>query len=186
MAQSELYTLGDATLSSWQRRLIIWCEPIIRVDTSERRHHPQPHPPTLLPRQLPVNSLSLANNMLCHPAPHSTATNIFAILRAYPSYPSRFQLLIDIYVLIEWCVVTGIFSTRLSRAECICLSALTDSVALVRERTIPTELPPLVGKLIANFCGEKGVAWSGQRIPYGRNLGFLDRNSLEHSHEVLH
>jgi hypothetical protein len=28
-----------------------------------------------------------------------------------------------------------------------------DSVALVRERTIPTERPPLVGEVSANFCG---------------------------------
>jgi hypothetical protein len=30
---------------------------------------------------------------------------------------------------------------------------LTNSLALVRERTIPTELPPLVGEVNANFCG---------------------------------
>jgi hypothetical protein len=30
---------------------------------------------------------------------------------------------------------------------------LTNSVALVRERTIPTERPPLVGEVGANFCG---------------------------------
>jgi hypothetical protein len=29
---------------------------------------------------------------------------------------------------------------------------LHNSVALVRERTIPTELPPLVGEVSANFC----------------------------------
>jgi hypothetical protein len=28
-----------------------------------------------------------------------------------------------------------------------------NSVALVRERTIPTERPPPVGDVIANFCG---------------------------------
>ena len=28
------------------------------------------------------------------------------------------------------------------------------SVALVRKRTIPTERPPPVGEVIANFCGE--------------------------------
>jgi hypothetical protein len=28
-----------------------------------------------------------------------------------------------------------------------------NSVALVRERTIPTELPPFVAKVSANFCG---------------------------------
>jgi hypothetical protein len=63
---------------------------------------------------------------------------------------------------------------------------ITNSVALVRERTIPTELPPLVGEVSANFCGQRGVAWSVRRIPYGRNLGFLDRTSLEHSHKALH
>jgi hypothetical protein len=30
---------------------------------------------------------------------------------------------------------------------------LNDSVALVRERTVPTEQPPLVGEVSANFCG---------------------------------
>jgi hypothetical protein len=42
----------------------------------------------------------------------------------------------------------------------------SDSVGLVRERTIPTERPPLVGEVSA----ERGAA-----DPYGRNLGFLDR-----------
>jgi hypothetical protein len=35
----------------------------------------------------------------------------------------------------------------------LCYSSLTNSVALVRERTIPTERPPLVGEVSANFCG---------------------------------
>jgi hypothetical protein len=29
----------------------------------------------------------------------------------------------------------------------------TNPVALVRERTIPTQRPPLVGEVSANFCG---------------------------------
>jgi hypothetical protein len=29
----------------------------------------------------------------------------------------------------------------------------TNSVALVRERNIPTERPPVVGEVSANFCG---------------------------------
>ena len=33
------------------------------------------------------------------------------------------------------------------------LSALSLSVALFRERTIPTERPPPVGEVSANFCG---------------------------------
>jgi hypothetical protein len=53
---------------------------------------------------------------------------------------------------------------------------LTNSVAWVRVLTIPTDQPPLVGEASANFYGEKGVAQSEWRIPYGRNLGFVDRS----------
>jgi hypothetical protein len=35
----------------------------------------------------------------------------------------------------------------------------TNSVALVRERTISTERSMLVGEVSANFCGLEGVAW---------------------------
>jgi hypothetical protein len=51
-----------------------------------------------------------------------------------------------------------------------------NSVALVRERTIPTERPSPVGEVSANFLGIEGVAWSAQRIPMVVNLGFLDRS----------
>jgi hypothetical protein len=40
-----------------------------------------------------------------------------------------------------------------------------NSVALVRERTIPTERPPLVGEVSANFCG--------QRVSRGQRGGSL-------------
>jgi hypothetical protein len=50
------------------------------------------------------------------------------------------------------------------------------TVALVRERTIPTERPPLVGEVSANFLRIDSVAWSVQRIPTVVNLGFLDRS----------
>jgi hypothetical protein len=33
-----------------------------------------------------------------------------------------------------------------------------------------------VGEVTANFCGERGVAWSAQRIPTASNLGFLHRS----------
>jgi hypothetical protein len=49
-------------------------------------------------------------------------------------------------------------------------------VALVRERTIPTERPPLVGEVSANFLWIESVAWAAQRIPTVVNLGFIDRN----------
>jgi hypothetical protein len=40
-----------------------------------------------------------------------------------------------------------------------------NTVAWVSERTIPTELPPLVGEVSANFWGQRGVEWSARRIP---------------------
>ena len=49
-------------------------------------------------------------------------------------------------------------------------------MALVRERTIPTERPPPVGEVSTNFCGWRGVTWSAPRIPTAVNLCFLDRS----------
>jgi len=44
---------------------------------------------------------------------------------------------------------TNVWCLRLARLK---LKKL-NSVALVRERTIPTERPPPVGEVSANFCG---------------------------------
>jgi hypothetical protein len=41
---------------------------------------------------------------------------------------------------------------RAPLAERISLVKTTNSVALVRQRFIPTERPPLVGEVCANFC----------------------------------
>jgi hypothetical protein len=43
-----------------------------------------------------------------------------------------------------------------------------NSAALVRERTIPTERPPLVGEDSANFCGQR--VSRGQRNGFPRSL----------------
>jgi hypothetical protein len=40
-----------------------------------------------------------------------------------------------------------------------------NSVALVRERTISTERPQLVGEDSANFLRIEGVVWSAQQLP---------------------
>ena len=52
----------------------------------------------------------------------------------------------------------------------------THSVVLVRERTIPTERPPPVGEVSANFWEQRCFTWSAQRIPTAVNLCFLDRS----------
>jgi hypothetical protein len=49
-------------------------------------------------------------------------------------------------------------------------------MALVRKRTIPTERPPLVGEVSANFSWIECVAWSAQRIPAAHIIGFLDQS----------
>src|SRR5215472_1891076 len=51
-------------------------------------------------------------------------------------------------------------------------------MAVVRKRTIPTERPPPVGEVSANFCGQRGVTWSAQRVPTAVNLCFLDLEPL--------
>jgi hypothetical protein len=40
---------------------------------------------------------------------------------------------------------------------------------------MPTERPPLVGEVSTNF-GDRGRHVASARIPYGRNLDFLDRS----------
>jgi hypothetical protein len=49
-------------------------------------------------------------------------------------------------------------------------------VALVRKRTIPTKLPPLVSEVSANVLRVEGVQWSAQRIPTAVNISFLDQS----------
>jgi hypothetical protein len=63
------------------------------------------------------------------------------------------------------------------KRESASLSAKTklNSMVWVRERTTQTERPPLVGEVIANFCGQRVPR--GQRDgSHGRILGFLDRS----------
>jgi hypothetical protein len=50
-----------------------------------------------------------------------------------------------------------------------------NSVALVRERTIPTEQPTLVGEVSANLFAYRGCHVVSVTDPCGRILGCLDR-----------
>jgi hypothetical protein len=52
-------------------------------------------------------------------------------------------------------------------------------VALVRERTISTGRPLLVGEVSANFCGQR-VLLRQYNGSLGRILGFLDRKKSVH------
>jgi hypothetical protein len=46
----------------------------------------------------------------------------------------------------------------------------------VRELTIPTERPPLVGEVIATFFADRGCHVVSVTDIYGRILDFLDRS----------
>jgi hypothetical protein len=46
---------------------------------------------------------------------------------------------------------------------------------MVRERTIPTERPPFVSEVIANFA-DRGCHVVSVTDPYGRIIGFPDRS----------
>jgi hypothetical protein len=50
-----------------------------------------------------------------------------------------------------------------------------NSMVWVRERTIPTERPPLVVEVIANFIADRGFHVVSVTYPYGCILNFLDR-----------
>jgi hypothetical protein len=60
------------------------------------------------------------------------------------------------------------------KCQIITILAVINSMVWVREWTIPTERPPLVGEMIANFLRIEGATFS-VTDPYGRILGFLDR-----------
>jgi hypothetical protein len=51
-----------------------------------------------------------------------------------------------------------------------------NTVALVRERNIPTERQPLVGNVSANLLRIEGCHMVSVTDPYGRILGSLDRS----------
>jgi hypothetical protein len=46
----------------------------------------------------------------------------------------------------------------------------------IRNRTIPTERPPLVSEVNANFFADRECHVVSVTNPYGRILGFLDRS----------
>jgi hypothetical protein len=51
-----------------------------------------------------------------------------------------------------------------------------NSVVWVRERTIQTERPPLVGKVSANFLADRESRVVSATDPHGRILRFIDRS----------
>jgi hypothetical protein len=68
--------------------------------------------------------------------------------------------------------------------SCDTCKQTTNSIALVHERTKPTERPPLAGEVIANFCGlrvsrgqRNGSPWQHSRLSRLEPLLFLPSSS---------
>jgi hypothetical protein len=49
-------------------------------------------------------------------------------------------------------------------------------MVLICKQTIPTDRPPHVGEISANFCGQRGCHVVSAMDPHGHTLGFLDRS----------
>jgi hypothetical protein len=60
---------------------------------------------------------------------------------------------------------------------CRMLLKKLNSVAIVLKRTIPTERPRLLAKLVSTFA-DRGCRVVSTTDPHGRNLGFLDPEPL--------
>ena len=65
-----------------------------------------------------------------------------------------------------------------SNTDHVTLKLKLNSVALVRERTIPTERPPPVGEVSANFLRIEGCHVVSATGPQAVNLCFLNLESL--------
>jgi hypothetical protein len=83
---------------------------------------------------------------------------------SHPTFKYRQRLRLE-----YWClwITTGVQSS--SKKKKI-------SIVWVRKRIIPTERPPLVGEVIANFLRIEGATWSAWRIPTAVFTVFLDRS----------
>jgi hypothetical protein len=96
--------------------------------------------------------------------------------------------IVSAHILLIWINVLSVYDRRgscnfpLHIATYLCLINLyletkikLNSVACVRERTMPIERPPLVGEVSANFCGYRVLRGQHSRS-LRRILGFLERS----------
>ena len=86
-----------------------------------------------------------------------TNNTYFDFQKTRPSNQPTITVLVLCKKMLDTLVLCGPVSGTTSTAELARLSVKLktklNSVALVRERTIPTERPPPVGEVSANFCG---------------------------------
>jgi hypothetical protein len=86
----------------------------------------------------------------CAPLPHSIFPNWITLLA--------------LYLLVKQTMMTGDF-TWLGSTINVPWRQLKNSMVSVRKQTIPTERPPLVSEVSANFLRIEGATWSAWRIP---------------------
>jgi hypothetical protein len=61
--------------------------------------------------------------------------------------------LTDCWIIFDTRMWKIFYPGNMSKSDNIMASEQTNSMVWVRERTIPTERPPLLGEVVANFCG---------------------------------
>jgi hypothetical protein len=72
-------------------------------------------------------------------------------------------MFIDLIGMVCYCLTFDFMKGQFIQCYCVCINSSGDfslktklklnSIVRVLERTIPTKRPPLVGEVIANFCG---------------------------------
>ena len=82
----------------------------------------------------------------CSPQPGVAAHFTSSQLRPWPYTDPHSLILFVVFMIIPCLNVINLYINQI-------LHSKLNSVALVRERTIPTERPPPVGEVSANFCG---------------------------------
>jgi hypothetical protein len=95
-----------------------------------------------------------------------TQTNYWLLPRTHPSYETETQRIGDTHT--ELGFTSGTWRPfLLSEGFLIFLNAKKkkNSMVWVREQTIPTKRPPLIGEVSANFLRIEGATWSAWRIP---------------------
>jgi hypothetical protein len=156
---------------------------------------------SVLNLRVPWNAGKLSSGLTSSGISSSTQLHIVSYLSMYQrrqnsTYCSAFsesmlnETYWNAYQSVEKISTTFLYSVDRVRIQSHCdfilcrSSGTYNSVALVHQRTIPTERSPIVG-VSANFLWIEGCRVVSTGDPYGHNLGFLDRSCYVFFHVAI-
>jgi hypothetical protein len=141
------------------------------------RRAPPPAPPCPLAPP-PPQAIPPSPHGLCNPLLGTISSNLPELVNKTPHFNAnqcayafclyvrrtRGSVFWNEYIIIVIIIITVYLNSKcvFTRWQCYCIKPQhtkihtqkkTNSMVWVRERTIPTERPPLLGEVIANFCG---------------------------------